>query len=92
MMSSYNHLIKTVQTTNINLFQKRLQRYMSLGFFINGGIHSHVKITKYLPLRIETEYTVFMQKTIKIEDEEYDDLESTKVSMKRPNRRLSEKD
>ena len=69
-MTEYSHDIKSIQTTSIKQFEKDLGYYMRLGYFIQGGIFTQTVIKKYFPLRIETQYTAIVQKTIKIEEHE----------------------
>lgn len=70
-MPAYKYLFRTIQGESPNAIAADVQHYSKLGYFIQGGqIHSHNKLKSLLPFRVITEYTVFMQKTIKADDEE----------------------
>jgi hypothetical protein len=73
MAITYEYLIQTIQSTDIKVVESKLRNFWKLGFFIEGGIHTHSKVVKILPPKIVTEYTVFMRKTIKIESDDEKD-------------------
>jgi hypothetical protein len=70
-MKGYTTLFKTISPTDIKKFEAELQHYLSIGYYIvSGNIIAATVIKKYFPLRIETQYTAFLQKTIKLDDQE----------------------
>lgn len=67
-MSEYTQLTKTIVGRSPQVIARDIQRYSKLGYHImNGQVHSCTKFKSLLPFRLETEYTVFMQKIIKEE-------------------------
>jgi hypothetical protein len=75
-MKGYTTFFKTIRSTDIKKFETQIQHYLSISYYIvSGNIIATPVVKSYFPLRIETQYTAFLQKSVKLEDGEMEEGE-----------------